>query len=200
MNLKENAMEEVNSWRFWWVLRVLGRYLKRRNKRKCFGHLEENWIFEIFETKSVASMLQHWAHNVAASEMEENWQNSQCCSIEDSMTRHSGGTRKTCRSTADNFDLFVLWGPKHDFQSGIWGSFLLQSCRGLKNLQFHIRIGPKIRSFTLSKACSKFLVGIWVVLGDWCCTPRSNCDFDIVKGRIRVFLFQTKLKITSKFF
>ena len=73
MNLKENTMIEVNSWRSWWVLRVLGRYLKRRNKGKCFGHLEENWIFEIFETKSVASMLQHWAHNVVASEMEENW-------------------------------------------------------------------------------------------------------------------------------
>ena len=90
MNLKENVMKEVNSWRFWWVLRVLGCFLKKRNKGKCFGHFQKNWIIEIFETKSVASMLQHWAHNVAASEMEENWQNSQCCSIEDSMPRHSG--------------------------------------------------------------------------------------------------------------
>ena len=72
MNLKENAMKEVNSWRSWWVLRVLRCYLKRRNKRKCFGHLEENWIFEIFETKSVAWMPQHAGLDVAAFKMEEN--------------------------------------------------------------------------------------------------------------------------------
>ena len=70
MNLKENAMKEVNSWRSWWVLRVLGHYLKRRNKGKYFGHLEENWIFE---TKSVAWMPQHAGLDVATSEMEENW-------------------------------------------------------------------------------------------------------------------------------
>ena len=68
----------------------MGRYLKRKNKGKCFGHLEENWIFKIFKTKSVAWMPQHAGLDVAAFEMEENWQNSQCCSIENSMPRHSG--------------------------------------------------------------------------------------------------------------
>ena len=114
------------------------------------------------------------------------------------MSRHAGLDDAACNKTVDNFDLFALWGPKHDFKSGIWGICPLKSCRGLKKIQFHIRIDPKIRSFTLSKACSKLLIRIWVVLGDWFCISRKNCDFDIVKGRIRVCLYQTKVKITSK--
>ena len=35
-------------------------------------------------------------------------------SVEDATAWRTG-----CRSTLDNFDLFALWGPKHDFKSRI---------------------------------------------------------------------------------
>ena len=68
-------------------------------------------------------------HAKACAEIK-NWQHQPCHDMQLSMPWHAklkktgsvedATARRTgCRNIVDSFDLFALWGKKHDFKSGI---------------------------------------------------------------------------------
>ena len=93
---------DIFTWYF--ILQMITRALESKEERKDSKHI-----------KNEKGGLDAQAQCTHCMPWHAKWKKTG--SVEDAAACRTG-----CRSmhkTTDNFDLFALWGPKHDFKSGI---------------------------------------------------------------------------------